>query len=465
MTTKTWNGSIADWYTNSGGDWSPPGDPATTEDVVINSGEPELLSGDAAIRVNSITVTGGLLAIQNPGQTQSVIGNVSITGNGAVELDGSNFGGSGGSSLTIGGTLTNSSSNLYGLYIGNAGITSADTVTVQGTGGLSNTGYINIVGSATTQATLNVSNAAAGSGTAGVETGTVYLTNDALLEFASGQITTISGELWLAGANARVADASDTTQNSALTGLTSVAGAFLLENGASVSPTGNLSITGNGGVTLDGPNTGGSGGSSLTIGGTLTNSSSNGYGLYIGNAGITSADTVTVQGTGGLSNTGYISIVGSATTQATLNVSNAVAGFGTAGVETGSVGLQGDALLEFASGQITTISGELWLAGANARVADASDTTQNSALTGLTSVAGAFLLENGASVSPTGNLSITGNGGVTLDGPNTGGSGGSDDDHALTRFDPQAAARIDHHGIRGRRRGQRQGLLGAHTPG
>ena len=41
----------------------------------------------------------------------------------------------------------------------------------------------------------------------------------------------------------------------------------------------------------------------------------------------------------------------------------------------------------------------------------------------------------------------------------------SDDDHPLTRFDPQAAARIDHHGIRGRRRGQRQGLLGAHTPG
>ena len=39
-----------------------------------------------------------------------------------------------------------------------------------------------------------------------------------------------------------------------------------------------------------------------------------------------------------------------------------------------------------------------------------------------------------------------------------------DDDHALIRFDPQAAARIDDHGIRRRRRGQRQGLLGAHAP-
>jgi hypothetical protein len=39
-----------------------------------------------------------------------------------------------------------------------------------------------------------------------------------------------------------------------------------------------------------------------------------------------------------------------------------------------------------------------------------------------------------------------------------------DDDHALIRFDPQAAACIDHHGIRRRPQGQRQGLLGAHAP-
>jgi len=39
------------------------------------------------------------------------------------------------------------------------------------------------------------------------------------------------------------------------------------------------------------------------------------------------------------------------------------------------------------------------------------------------------------------------------------------DDHALIRFDPQAAARIDDHGVRRRRRRQRQGLLGAHAPG
>jgi hypothetical protein len=75
MATKTWNGATADWYTNSGGDWTPVGDPGSGDAVVTNSGEPELLSGDAAISVASISITGGLLAIQDPGVTQSVSGN------------------------------------------------------------------------------------------------------------------------------------------------------------------------------------------------------------------------------------------------------------------------------------------------------------------------------------------------------------------------------------------------------
>jgi len=38
-----------------------------------------------------------------------------------------------------------------------------------------------------------------------------------------------------------------------------------------------------------------------------------------------------------------------------------------------------------------------------------------------------------------------------------------DDDHPLIRFVPQAAARIDAHSIGRRRRGKRQGFLGAHA--
>ena len=166
----------------------------------------------------------------------------------------------------------------------------------------------------------------------------VYLENDALLEFKSGQITTIDGELELNGTNSRVADAATPGSNSALTGLTSVAGYFFLQNGATVGPTtGNVSLTGNGAMEVDGPNIGGGGGSSLTIGGTLTNTSTNGSGVSVGNTNITSADTLTVNGTGGLSNTGNINIEGSATAQATLNVADDAAGFGTANTETGTV--------------------------------------------------------------------------------------------------------------------------------
>ena len=158
--------------------------------------------------------------------------------------------------MKIGGTLTNSSTNGNGLDIGNTGITSADTVTVNGAGGLINgsTSEINIEGSASVRATLNVANAAAGFGSGkGVETGTVVLENDALLEFKTGSITTINGNLTLDGASAHVADAGKLTSNSALTGLTSVTDIFRLENGAKVATNGNLSITGNAIVSLDGP--------------------------------------------------------------------------------------------------------------------------------------------------------------------------------------------------------------------
>jgi hypothetical protein len=163
---------------------------------------------------------------------------------------------------------------------------------------------------------------------------------------------------------------------------------------------------------------GSAGGSSLTVSGTLTNSSTNGSALVIGSASEnnTAPDTVTVQGvsgTQGLFNTGQIAIYGSGTgAQATLNIDNAsaVAGFGTVGVETGNLLLANNALLEFTSGQITTIDGIVQLQGANAVVADSTNTTANSALTGLTTVAGSLVLQGGASITTTGGPSITGNG-------------------------------------------------------
>ena len=411
-------------------------------------------SNSALTGLTSVT---DFFLLQN-GATVTTTGALSMTGSATVELDGPYAGGSGGTSLTIGEMLTNSSTNGYGLYIGNTSITSADTVTVNGAGGLSNTGYITIIGSTTVRSTLDIANAAAGFGTKGVETGTVVLENDALLEFKSGEITTINGWLQLDGANAHVADAGTTGSNSALTGLTSVTDFFLLQNGATVAPTGALSMTGSATVDLDGPYAGGAGGTSLTIGGKLTNSSTNGYGLYIGNTSITSADTVTVNGAGGLSNTGYITIVGSASVRSTLDIADAAAGFGTKGVETGTVVLENDALLEFKSGEITTINGWLQLDGASAHVADAGTTGSNSALTGLTSVTDFFLLQNGATVAPTGNLSITGSGTVELDGPYAGGAGGTQPD------DRRDADQQQHQRLRPLHR-QRRHHVGRHCDG
>ncbi len=114
-----------------------------------------------------------------------------------------------------------------------------------------------------------------------METGTVFLENDALLEFESGQITTVNGELVIDGAGSRVADAGALSSNSALTGLSSVSGGFYLQNGATVSTTGNLSVTGAGEVELDGLGIYGDGGSSLTIAGALTNSSTSYEGVWV----------------------------------------------------------------------------------------------------------------------------------------------------------------------------------------
>src|SRR5262249_51445865 len=170
--------------------------------------------------------------------------------------------------------------------------------------------------------------------------------------------------LFLDSTSERVADASDTSSNSALTGLSSIAGRLFLRNGVAVNPSGNLTVSGE--LHVD---DGGSGGAPFSIPGTLAHSNFVGG----GNGSLTAARTVTAAA---LNNAGTIGITGSASQLATLSIASA-AGFGTAGVLTGSVTLSGDALLEFASGQITTIASgaTLFLDSTSERVADASDTS------------------------------------------------------------------------------------------
>ncbi len=334
---------------------------------------------------------------------------VSTTGalanDGAILLD-SNAG-DGGSSLTVTGTLTNSGS----LHLGNATLSSPDTVTVAS---LDNTGSIVLTGSGANQALLDVTGSA-GFGAAGVLSGFVQLAGDSAIEFASGQISMIGADsqLFLDGNGAFVEDSTALGSNSALTGLASIgAGATLdLEESASLSTTG--ALVNDGFILLD--LIGGAGGTILNIGGTLTNSDA----LDIGNATLSASDEVTAAS---LDNTGDIFLDGSSANQALLDVIGS-AGFGAAGVLSGHVQLAGDSAIEFASGQISTIAAgaALSLTGNRAFIEDSTALGSNSALSGLASIgAGAtFELENKAAVSATG--SLVNDGDIHLDN----GGGGS----------------------------------------
>jgi len=219
---------------------------------------------------------------------------VSTTGalvnDGHISLDAN--AGDGGSSLTLAGALTNSGILSGTLAIGNTALSASDKVTAAS---LDNTGSIVLTGSSADQALLDVTAGSAGFGTAGVLSGHVELAGDSAIEFASGQITSVAASssgfsvLALYGNNAFIEDSTALGSNSALRGLALIDGDswFDLENGAAVSTTGSLADDNY--VELDG--NAGDGGSSLTVGGMLTNS---GF-LTIGNATLSGSDKVTAE--------------------------------------------------------------------------------------------------------------------------------------------------------------------------
>src|SRR5208337_309793 len=197
----------------------------------------------------------------------------------------------------------------------------------------------------------------------------------------SGQITSLAGSLDLNGTDAFIEDSTALGSNSALTGLASIgAGAtFSLENGASVSTTG--ALVNHGTVNVDA--NAGDGGSSLTVAGALTNSGSLNIGP--GYLNLSASDEVPAAS---LDNTGGISLASEGTNQALLDVTAGSAGFGTAGVLSGNVGLLYDSAIEFASGQITSLANgaSLGLDGYDAFIEDSTALGSNSALTGLASI-------------------------------------------------------------------------------
>ncbi len=231
-------------------------------------------------------------------------------------------------------------------------------------------------------------------------TGFYYLPGDALLEFGSGHITAIAAnsELSLTGASSRVALSSNTTISGTLSGLSQNHGTLALADGASLATT--TALTNGGTLYLDffysGSDFSDDGGSTLTIGGVLTNSSQ----IDIGNSRTLAPTTVTAAG---LSNTGTIALAGGSAQSILHSTAAAPATW------TGTAALSGDALLEFASGGITRIASgaSLSLGGSHSLVALSTTPTSDSALTGLATNAGNLTLE-GSALTTTVALNTTG---------------------------------------------------------
>ncbi len=199
MTAVFWNGANGNWVTNPT-DWSTGNDPAPGDDVTIAAG------GSYTVSIVSSSVSVNSLTISDP---SAVLAIDTIGGNSRV-------------------ALTGSLSNSGRIEIGNSTLSQATMVSVVG---FSNTGEIDLTGSASVQASLLVEPAAPAT-----LSGKFFLTGDALLAFESGAITAIgnNAELSLTGAKARMALGSALGTNSALTQLGGNVGTLRLEGGAVV---------------------------------------------------------------------------------------------------------------------------------------------------------------------------------------------------------------------------------------
>src|SRR5262245_16010682 len=132
MATKTWNDGTDNW--NNPIDWTPTGVPGPGDDAVISFGTVSLHT-PVTVRSISLTTSAAILGIVDPG-TDTLTGDFSNSGTVGVD-----YGTSSGTTLTIGGTLTNTGSGSFN--IGYSLLPAASTVTAAA---LSNAGTINLIG-------------------------------------------------------------------------------------------------------------------------------------------------------------------------------------------------------------------------------------------------------------------------------------------------------------------------------
>ena len=343
VTTDLWNGT-GDWNLNPA-DWSAGAPPTASTPA-------EIQSGNCTITASSTAQT---LAIDQFAELfLAVDANISLTVTSGLSNEGELVVWDG-DTLTIGGTLTNSSggTNPGVIQIGEPGLDAPATVTATS---LNNTGQLLLLGSATAKASLILSGAAPKTLTAGW----LRLFPDATIQYGSGEITTIASaatlDLW---ENSQIL--TNGGASSALANLTANSGTLRLFGGGiggGETLTTTKSFTNHGTVDVDAAVSGqsvGGGGSTVTVGGTLTNDNS----LNIGNTILNAATTVTANA---LHNSGTIALNGSSSFLAELVVNGAAT---TDGVVTIGAGAEIDVTGSHAftqTGGSTTVTGSL-LAG------------------------------------------------------------------------------------------------------
>jgi hypothetical protein len=443
--TCSWNDATASWTTVS--DWSncnstfPNNGSGNTFDATIATGDPTLTT---AITIGSVTITSpGAWSIAGTGSATLTGG---VTNSGALDVNIN--GGDGGGNLTVGGTLANTGTVQAGPNNGTLG--AATTVTLGGLSNPSGASF-EVFGSASHSATLAFSSGGTGftsnggtfvlfdttpltlpgaftnSGTYALEgtaavTVTGGFTNSGALDVNinggdGGGNLTVGGTLAntgtvQAGPNNGTLGAATTVTlgglNNGSTGTIDVLGSAtqqaalnivaasgttannagtmaLLEHAALNSSTGvNLANSGVLDIDID---TGG-GGSTATIGGTLSNTSM----LNIGNTALTAPTTVTAAG---FTNSGTVNLLGNttagSTNKATVTVNGQASNSGTINIPTAtSVTVTGAGNAYTQTAGFTSLSGGT-LAAPNVNIT-------GGALQGLGTVTGAL------SISGTGTI-------------------------------------------------------------
>jgi hypothetical protein len=383
MTTDVWNGN-GDWNLNTS-DWSLGAPPTSSTPAEIQSGTSTISTSGAA---EWLTIDSGATLTLDNGVTFATtkwLDNAGTWNLGA------------GDKVKTGGRLTNSG----GISIGATNLSTSTTLRATT---LTNTGFLDLQGNASSGTTHKASVILSGAA-ASTLSGSVQVSGDATLQFGSGEITTVGSgaSLELDGAAAQILTGGGSS--SALSDLTANHGLLVLQGDA------NLENLGSGGVTLTTTtaftNYGDvwvdsfasfDGGSVVTFGGTLTND-----GLL--NIGITDLSASTTVNATTFVNSGTLDLQGNATSGTTDKASLVLSGAAVSTL-TGTVDVTGDATLQFASGRITTIGSgaSLDLIGSGAQILTGRGAS--SALSGLTANYGTLSLQ-GDTVNGAGGATLT----------------------------------------------------------